>query len=76
MTYSSAEATDWLSKFFSARGVVPGTSLPYSSRRPARLLVPSQAASPPGAVLNKQRNASPSQNNSLGRPSAAEVFFD
>ena len=76
MTYSSAEATDWLSKFFSARGVVPGTSLPYSSCRPVRPGVPSQANGPPGAVLNKQRNASPSQNNSLGRPSAAEVFFD
>ena len=76
MTYDSFKAVSWLSEFLLGAGVVPGTSLPYSSRRPARLLVPSQAASPPGAVLNKQRNASPSQNNSLGRPSAAEVFFD
>ena len=75
MTYDSFKAVSWLSEFLLGAGVVPGTSLP-SSCRPARLLVPSQAASPPGAVLNKQRNASPSQNNSLGRPSAAEVFFD
>lgn len=75
MTYNTPEAVSWLSKFFSARGVVPGTSLPYSSCRPVRPGVPSQANGPPGPLLNKQENASPNQ-NSLGSPSAAEVFFD
>ena len=75
MTYDSFEAVSWLSEFLLGAGRVPGTSLPYSSCRPVRPGVPLQEASPPGAVLNKQRNASPSQ-NSLGSPSAAEVFFD
>ena len=74
MTYDSFKAVSWLSEFLLGAGGVPGTSLP-SSCRPVRPGVPSQANGPPGPVLNKQRNASPSQ-NSLGSPSAAGVFFD
>ena len=75
MTYDSFHAVRWRAEGLRGAGGVPGTSLP-SSCRPVRPGVPSQANGPPGAVLNKQRNASPSQNNSLGGPSVAEVFFD